>query len=171
AIAGLWTQGSGVVKRPPLDDIFFLPQRPYMLLGSLREQLLYPWTKNQISEERLQQILSVVHQDDLPERVGGYDVLLDWADVLSLCEQQRLAFARLLVNRPGYAVLDEATSALDTENESNLYRQLQEAGIHYISVGHRRSIMEFHDRVLELQGNDRWRLLPVAAYREALNER
>jgi vitamin B12/bleomycin/antimicrobial peptide transport system ATP-binding/permease protein len=171
AIAGLWTQGGGVIKRPPLNNIFFLPQRPYMLLGSLREQLLYPRTENQISEERLRQILSVVHLNDLPERVGGFDVVLDWADVLSLGEQQRLAFARLLVNRPGYAVLDEATSALDVENEGNLYRQLQEAGIHYISVGHRHSILSFHDRVLELQERDRWRLLPVTAYREALNDR
>jgi vitamin B12/bleomycin/antimicrobial peptide transport system ATP-binding/permease protein len=171
AIAGLWTQGSGVVQRPPLDDIFFLPQRPYMLLGSLREQLLYPRTKNRIPEERLRQILHAVRLDDLPERVGGFDVVLDWADVLSLGEQQRLAFARLLVNRPGYAVLDEATSALDVENEANLYRQLQEAGIRYISVGHRRSILAFHDRVLELQARDRWRLLPAAAYRATIKGR
>jgi putative ATP-binding cassette transporter len=171
AIAGLWTQGQGVVQRPPLEEIFFLPQRPYMLLGSLREQLLYPRTENEISEARLRQILQVVRLEDLPERVGGFDAVLDWADVLSLGEQQRLAFARLLVNRPGYAVLDEATSALDVENEANLYAQLQALDIHYISVGHRRSILEFHDSVLELQSQDKWRLLSVPEYRQSIGHK
>ena len=86
--------------------------------------------------------------------------------MLSLCEQQRLAFARLLVNCPGYAVLDEATGALDVVNEPT---SIDMAGIRYISVGHRRNTLAFHDRVLELQATDQWRLLPVAAHREALD--
>lgn len=168
AIAGLWNQGQGIVKRPPLAEIFFLPQRPYMLLGSLREQLIYPRLKNEITETGLRQILEMVRLEDLPERVGGFEVVLDWADVLSLGEQQRLAFARLLINRPGYAVLDEATSALDVTDEANLYHRLQQLGINYISVGHRTSIVGFHDRVLELQGPDKWRLLTVPEYRKAI---
>jgi putative ATP-binding cassette transporter len=168
AIAGLWYQGKGLVKRPPLEDIFFLPQRPYMLLGSLREQLLYPRTHNHLPESELRNILRSVRLEDLPERVGGFDVELDWADVLSLGEQQRLAFARLLVNRPGYAVLDEATSALDAENEANLYDRLKSLGIQYISVGHRRSILDYHNRVLELLGQDKWRLLSVEEYRASI---
>jgi putative ATP-binding cassette transporter len=96
--------------------------------------------------------------------VGGLDVELDWADVLSLGEQQRLAFARLLINRPRFAVLDEATSALDTANEANLYRQLRSLDIRYISVGHRPTILPFHDRVLDLQGPDQWALQSVDAY-------
>lgn len=98
----------------------------------------------------LQQILATVRLGDLPARVGGFDTVLDRADVLSLGEQQRLAFARLLVNRPSYAVLDEATSALDVANEANLYGRLQELGITDISVGHRPGVIAFHDRVLEL---------------------
>ncbi len=109
----------------------------------------------------------MVRLDDLPERVGGFDVELDWADVLSLGEQQRLAFARLFINQPGFAVLDEATSALDVENEGHLYGKLRELGIHYISVGHRRSIVDYHNRVLQLQGGDQWRLLSVQDYRAA----
>ncbi|GKT07193.1 ABC transporter ATP-binding protein/permease [Desulforhabdus sp. TSK] len=167
AIAGLWTQGGGDVKRPPLEDIFFLPQKPYMLLGSLRDQLLYPQLERDVPEERLREVLETVRLPDLPERVGGFDVHLDWADVLSLGEQQRLAFARLLINQPGWAVLDEATSALDMENEANLYRKLKAMSIGYISVGHRSSILDFHDLVLELQGGDQWRLLPVEEYRAA----
>ncbi len=164
AVAGLWTQGQGVIKRPPLAEIFFLPQRPYMLLGSLRDQLIYPRLENEISEIELRQVLETVRLEDLPERVGGFEAVLDWADVLSLGEQQRLAFARLLVNRPGYAVLDEATSALDVANEANLYGRLKQLGINYISVGHRSSIIEFHDRVLELQEHNRWRLLSAQEY-------
>jgi vitamin B12/bleomycin/antimicrobial peptide transport system ATP-binding/permease protein len=164
-IAGLWTQGKGVVRRPALADIFFLPQKPYMLLGSLRSQLLYPRLDRVVSDRDLLDILEVVQLPDLAERVGGLDVELDWADVLSLGEQQRLAFARLLVNRPRFAVLDEATSALDINNEAKLYSKLQELGVQFISVGHRPSILAFHNRVLDLQGPADWRLLPVADYR------
>ena len=139
-----------------------------MLLGSLRDQLLYPRLDREISEAELRDVLKTVRLEDLPERVGGFGAELDWADVLSLGEQQRLAFARLLLNHPGFAVLDEATSALDVENEANLYGKLKELGIHYISVGHRSSIMNYHNRVLELQGQDKWRLLPVKEYLAAV---
>ena len=168
AIAGLWTQGEGVVKRPPLSQMFFLPQKPYMLLGSLRDQLLYPRLERTISDADLRHVLKMVRLEDLPERVGGFDAELDWADVLSLGEQQRLAFARLLINQPGFAVLDEATSALDVENEANLYGKLRELGIRYISVGHRRSILDYHERVLELQGRDQWRLLSLKEYKAGM---
>jgi vitamin B12/bleomycin/antimicrobial peptide transport system ATP-binding/permease protein len=170
AIAGLWTQGAGVVKRPPLAEIFFLPQRPYMLLGTLRDQLLYPHLERDVPDKELRRVLETVRLADLPERVGGFAVELDWADVLSLGEQQRLAFARLLINEPGFAVLDEATSALDMNDEANLYAKLKERGIHYISVGHRSSILAYHDRVLELQGRDKWRLLPVKEYHASAAE-
>jgi len=168
AIAGLWTQGAGVIERPPLSDIFFLPQRPYMLLGSLRDQLLYPQLERKVSEEELRHVLEAVKLDDLPERVGGFDIELDWADVLSLGEQQRLAFARLLINQPKFAVLDEATSALDVENEENLYRCLKELDIHYISIGHRSSILKYHNCVLELRGQENWKLVPVLDYQATI---
>nr|WP_321468210.1 ABC transporter ATP-binding protein/permease [uncultured Desulfobulbus sp.] len=166
AIAGLWTRGSGVVKRPDLDEVFFLPQKPYMLLGSLRAQLLYPGLDQEVNEQQLHEVLAKVKLGDLHQRVGGFEVELDWADVLSLGEQQRLAFARLLLHCPRFAVLDEATSALDVENEKNLYQTLREYGIHYISVGHRPSILDFHDHVLDLQGPQKWRVLSVAEYQQ-----
>ena len=168
AIAGLWTKGQGTVKRPALSDIFFLPQRPYMLIGSLRDQLLYPRFDKGLSDDVLQQMLKTVRLEALVERVGGFDVVLDWADVLSLGEQQRLAFARLFLNRPGFAVLDEATSALDMETEDRLYSALKERGIHFISVGHRSSILKYHDHVLELKGQDNWRLIPASQYQAEL---
>ena len=164
AIAGLWQQGSGTIRRPALEAMLFLPQRPYMILGSLRAQLLYPRQHQLISEAALRRVLDQVHLAELPERVGGFDVELDWADVLSLGEQQRLAFARLLITQPQYAVLDEATSALDVKNEEHLYHLMQATELTYVSVGHRPTLVQYHQYVLELAGEGHWRLLPVETY-------
>jgi putative ATP-binding cassette transporter len=105
-----------------------------------------------------------VNLANLPDRVGGFDVVLDWADILSLGEQQRLAFARLLLTQPRYAILDEATSALDIKNEERLYQQLQARGTTFISVGHRSSLLKYHHQVLELEGEAKWRLCSVQDY-------
>ncbi|MHB9097396.1 MAG: ABC transporter ATP-binding protein/permease [Syntrophales bacterium] len=158
AVAGLWDAGDGRIARPPLEEMLFLPQRPYMVIGSLREQLLYPKADRAVGDTELRAVLERVNLAGLPERVGGFDAELDWGQLLSLGEQQRLAFARLIMARPGYAILDEATSALDTANEALLYRELQNAGTTYISVGHRPSLLAYHDQVLELQGGGNWRL-------------
>ncbi len=158
AVAGLWSAGAGKITRPPLSDMLFLPQRPYMVIGSLREQLLYPQVGREVGDESLRAVLEKVNLADLPERVGGFDAELDWGQLLSLGEQQRLAFARLLLTRPAYAILDEATSALDTANEARLYGELREGGTTYISVGHRSSLPAYHDRILELQGGGNWRM-------------
>jgi len=164
AIAGLWKKGTGLLVRPRLDEILFLPQRPYMILGTLRDQLLYPQTDRQETDDSLQTMLEKVNLADLAERLGGFDTELDWDDVLSLGEQQRLAFARLLLTKPNYAILDEATSALDLKNEASLYQQLQESGTTYISVGHRGSLLKYHHLVLELQGDREWRVMPAVEY-------
>jgi vitamin B12/bleomycin/antimicrobial peptide transport system ATP-binding/permease protein len=161
AIAGLWNTGCGRIVRPSLEEIMFLPQRPYMILGSLREQLLYPNAHREIQDQELE---SVLHQVNLPEllsKVGGFDAELDWSSVLSIGEQQRLAFARLLLNRPRYALLDEATSALDLQNEKHLYQQLQQSETTFISVGHRESLLNYHQQVLEILSDSSWRLIPV----------
>lgn len=165
AIAGLWNSGSGLVVRPSLEEMLFLPQRPYMILGSLRSQLLYPNTSSDVEERQLRQILELVNLGDLPERMGGFDAELDWADVLSLGEQQRLAFARLLLTQPRYAILDEATSALDIKNEQCLYERLQATETTFISVGHRLSLLQYHQYVLELVGEAKWRVIPAEEYR------
>ena len=150
AVAGLWKQGDGYIYRPETTKMLFIPQRPYMVLGSLRKQILYPHTEQVFTDQRIQSVLEVVNLEDLVDRVGGLEVELDWADVLSLGEQQRLGFARLFLHRPHYAVLDEATSALDVPNEKRLYQQLQAAEITYLSVGHRPTLIAYHQRVLEI---------------------
>lgn len=164
AIAGLWDSGEGRVVRPPLRDMLFLPQRPYMILGSLREQLLYPHLSRDVGDDRLAEALKRVKLEDLAERVGGFNAELDWGHLLSLGEQQRLAFARLLLAAPRYAVLDEATSALDVPNETHLYGLLQDSGATFVSVGHRPTLVAHHDQVLEIRGEGKWRLASAADF-------
>ena len=164
AIAGLWNKGTGRIVRPSSDSMLFLPQKPYMILGTLRQQLLYPHTDSRVSDERLHQALRQVNLPDLSEKVGGLDVELSWSDVLSLGEQQRLAFARLLLTQPNYAILDEATSALDVQNEQRLYRLLQESETTVVSVGHRPSLLQYHQQVLQVKGKSQWELFSVEDY-------
>jgi putative ATP-binding cassette transporter len=165
AIAGLWDSGTGRLARPELGEMLFLPQRPYMILGSLRSQLLYPNSSSEVDDEKLRRVLASVNLADLPERLGGFDADLDWAEILSLGEQQRLAFARLLLTEPRYAILDEATSALDLDNEQHLYEQLQGTKTTFVSVGHRVSLVKYHQQVLELLGDGSWRLVSTEEYR------
>jgi vitamin B12/bleomycin/antimicrobial peptide transport system ATP-binding/permease protein len=155
AIVGLWSAGTGTILRPPLNQMFFLPQKPYMVLGTLRDQLLYPNLDLKVDELQLQQALIQVNLPDLAQRQGGFNTEQNWGDVLSLGEQQRLIFARLLINKPSYAILDEATSALDNQNEALLYQQLQASGITFLSVGHRESLSNYHQSILELTAIDR----------------
>jgi vitamin B12/bleomycin/antimicrobial peptide transport system ATP-binding/permease protein len=164
AIAGLWDSGTGRLARPELGKMLFLPQRPYMILGSLRSQLLYPNTSSEVDEAKLRGVLVSVNLADLPDRLGGFDADLDWAEILSLGEQQRLAFARLLLTQPRYAILDEATSALDLKNEQHLYEQLQATKTTFVSVGHRLSLLKHHQQVLELLGDGSWRLVSPEEY-------
>ncbi|MEB3279183.1 MAG: ABC transporter ATP-binding protein/permease [Lyngbya sp.] len=168
AIAGLWRSGTGQLIRPNLQEMLFLPQKPYMILGTLREQLLYPFTDRGVEEDKLYQVLELVNLGYIPEQVNGFDVELDWANVLSLGEQQRLAFARLLISQPRYAILDEATSALDLNNEERLYQKLQDTQTTYVSVGHRLSLLKYHHQVLELVGDTNWRLVSAEDYQADL---
>lgn len=164
AIAGLWNSGDGKITRPNLEEMLFLPQRPYMVLGTLREQLLYPNVNQRADETKLRQVLQQVNLGDLPERVGGLEAELDWAIVLSLGEQQRLAIARLLLTQPRYAILDEATSALDWQNEALIYQTIQSSQTTYISVGHRPSLLKYHRHVLKLDGDSQWSVVPAQEY-------
>ncbi|MFB2892398.1 ATP-binding cassette domain-containing protein [Aerosakkonemataceae cyanobacterium BLCC-F50] len=164
AIAGLWNAGSGRLVRPPLEDMLFLPQRPYIILGTLREQLLYPHTTREMSDRELEAVLQEVNLQNLLPRIEGFDKEVPWENILSLGEQQRLAFARLVVSRPRFTILDEATSALDLKNEGHLYQQLQETKTTFISVGHRESLFSYHQWVLELTDNSKWRLVSVSDY-------
>jgi vitamin B12/bleomycin/antimicrobial peptide transport system ATP-binding/permease protein len=149
AIAGLWPFGQGEVGLGP-TPILFLPQRPYLPLGTLAEVIHYPRTLE--SMESTTVILDALNRAGLKNLTADIDIVDDWSKRLSLGEQQRLAFARLLLIRPALVFLDEATSALDEKSEAALYRMLRESpwrpGI--VSVGHRSTLVQFHDHILDL---------------------
>ena len=129
-----------------------------MILGTLHSQLIYPHDNLEISEDKLNHALEKVNLGDLAERSGGFYIEKDWDEILSLGEQQRLAFARILINQPRYVVLDEATSALDIKNEAILYQYLLDTNTTFISVGHRPSLIQYHRWVLEMQPGEKWQL-------------
>mgnify|MGYP001358681099 CR=1 FL=1 len=157
-ISGLWKPNNGEVKRPKTGDLLFIPQKPYLILGSLREQLCYPTSVTKFSDDQLFSVLSEVNLDSFIDRYPDLNIKQDWTRILSLGEQQRLAFARLLLNSPQFAILDEATSALDINTERNLYELLKKRELAIISVGHRPTLIDFHENVLELTGKGNWRL-------------
>ena len=165
AIAGLWRTGTGTVQHPPLDDVFFLPQRPYMQVDTLRSQIIYPSRQTLLSDERLLALLQEVHLESLAERVGGLDASHDWEKQLSIGEQQRLAFARVLAREPRIVILDEATSALDSANEAALYERLRASGTTLVSIAHRPAVLKHHTHVLELKGDGgAWELHAAADF-------
>jgi putative ATP-binding cassette transporter len=163
-LAGLWRDGSGTVTRPASSDVMFLPQRPYMILGSLRDQLTYPRASGK-SDEQLHEALTDVNLSDLAARFGGLDVEMNWAAVLSPGEQQRLAFGRLLLNHPRYAFLDEATSALDVSNEQLMYELLNRKQIPFLSMGHRPTLHKFHRNILQLLPDHNWKVEPSPEFK------
>jgi len=164
AIAGLWHRGSGTIHHPPMEEFFFLPQQPYLQHGSLRSQLIYPSADCELGDDRLLAILEQVHLPYLAERVGGLDAVQDWEKLLSVGEQQRLAFARVLVHEPGIVILDEATSALDSANEASLYARLRASGTTLISIAHRAAVLRHHTHVLRLKGEGAWELHEASGY-------
>jgi len=163
-LSGLWPAAEGTVQRPPNSELMFIPQKPYMLLGSLREQLCYPQPPERFSDSQLRHALEEVRLPELVSRYPDLGVKEDWPRLLSLGEQQRLAFARLLLNAPRFVVLDEATSALDVATEKRLYELLVARDLAFVSVGHRPTLTAYHNTVLELDGTGAWRLLPAEGY-------
>ncbi|MFY8130133.1 MAG: ABC transporter ATP-binding protein/permease [Burkholderiaceae bacterium] len=154
-LAGLWPYAAGVVARPVGARALFLSQKPYLPLGSLRTAVTYP--AEQADDALVQTALRKVQLGHL---LGRLDEEADWSRILSLGEQQRLAFARVLINQPHIAFLDEATSATDEGLEHALYELLHHElpQCTLISVGHRSTLNGFHQRKLELQGEGRWAL-------------
>jgi vitamin B12/bleomycin/antimicrobial peptide transport system ATP-binding/permease protein len=158
-IAGLWPSGPGSLERPALNHLMFLPQRPYMVLGSLRDQLHYPDRDPGVEDAEIVKVIEKVNLSDVLARVDGdLDRVIDWTNILSLGEQQRVAFARLFLRHPKFVFLDEATSALDEDNQRHIYELMLKSGIGFISVGHRETLVQFHERVLQLQGAGEWEL-------------
>jgi len=150
AIAGIWPFGNGRMRLPASFRVLFLPQRPYLPLGTIRDVVSYPASTVEFSDEQIKDVLNAV---GLPQLVNRLDDHQHWSLQLSPGEQQRIAFARALLQKPAWLFLDEATSALDEAAEEKLYRLLKErlAGTTIISIGHRPALLGFHSRRLELR--------------------
>ncbi len=149
ALAGIWPFGHGRIDQPPQAHTLFLPQKPYLTIGTLREQLCYPAAPGTFDDATL---IAALQDCRLPAFTERLDENRHWAQVLSGGEQQRIAFARALLQRPAWLFMDEATSALDEESEAALYGLLQARLPHtaVISIGHRNSLRALHQQTLEI---------------------
>ncbi len=153
ALAGIWPFASGSVFIPETARVMFLPQQPYLPLGSLRDALFYPRAAED-ADHNLPEILELCHLSHLSPVLDRSD---NWAQALSLGEQQQIAFARILLQQPDYMFLDEATASLDEAMESKLYSLIRERLPHatVISVGHRSTLLAWHASKLSLDGDGR----------------
>jgi len=152
AIAGIWPFGRGRITAPPDARVLFLPQKPYLPIGTLREVVSYPMQAAGVADAALREALEAV---GLPKLVARLDESTHWAMQLSPGEQQRIAFARALIQKPDWLFLDEATSAVDETTEQRLYALVKErlAGTTVISIGHRPTLGAFHTRRLVVRPN------------------
>jgi len=157
SISGLWETGTGQIIRPDLTNALFLPQRPYMVLGSLRSQLTYGTRGEVLLDREIKAALDLVRLTEMFNRVGGLDAVQDWPSILGTGEQQRLAFARLLLIRPSIVFLDEATTAIDRSIEDELYKILPNYVSRWVSIGSATDLREYHDHTLQLLGDGTWR--------------
>lgn len=150
ALAGLWPWGRGTVHLPQDKRVLFLPQKPYLIIGTLRAQLSYPDAADRYSDAELKRVLA---DCDLPQLAGRLDDEQHWAQQLSGGEQQRIAFARALLQKPDWLFMDEGTASLDEASETRLYALLrtQLPNTTVVSIGHRPALMQFHSQRIELQ--------------------
>ena len=170
ALGGVWPFGAGTIRIPKEAKLLVLPQRPYLPLGTLRGALAYPGPIDSFTPVEIDDVLRATGLDGLKDSL---DETAYWADRLSMGEQQRLSIARALLQKPNWLFLDEATSALDEAAEEMLYRLLLERlpGAAIVSIGHRSSLVMFHERFLALEadGKGRHRLTPVTPEEGARN--
>lgn len=168
ATAGIWEYGEGTIARPDFGDIFFLPERPYMPPGTLRELLVRTSWENETPDEELLKMLSNLDMDPILARADGLDNEMDWDDILSLGEQQMIAFARLFLAKPKFAMLDRVTTALPPEDVTHMLNMMRKYGINYVTIGRNRhgrrdtdDRLENYDAVLEIDMEGNWAWKPV----------
>ncbi|KAL2180058.1 ABC transporter transmembrane region 2-domain-containing protein [Thermothelomyces heterothallicus CBS 202.75] len=157
-LGGLWPVYGGTVYKPPFHEIFYIPQRPYLSSGTLRQQIIYPdnlttMRNKGVTDADLEAIIRTLSLDHLldvyPDR---WDAQAEWKDVLSGGVQQRIAMARLFYHRPRYAILDECTSSVTLETEKVMYDTAKDLGITLMTVSHRRSLWKYHTHILQFDG-------------------
>ncbi|GAA5968202.1 hypothetical protein JCM8115_006154 [Rhodotorula mucilaginosa] len=165
-LGGLWPIYGGTVTKPPASEFTYIPQRPYLSLGTLRDQIIYPHSRAQmhargVTDSDLVRILRLLDLEAIVEREGGWDTQREWRDALSGGDKQRLAMARLFYHRPKYAILDECTSAVTLEVEQTFYERATELGITLLTVSHRPSLWKYHKYILQLLGGGEYAFGPL----------
>jgi len=168
ATAGIWEKGSGRIVRPGLDAVFFLPERPYLPPGTLRDVLVRTGREGVIGDEQIATLLHVLGLEPVLERAGGLDVERDWDDVLSLGEQQLLSVARVILAVPRFAFLERPRRALGSEAADRILGLLSERSITYLTLGDGSDGLDDYDAILELAGDGGWTWKAVEAGREGV---
>ncbi|KAL4635107.1 ATP-binding cassette sub-family D member 3 [Arapaima gigas] len=164
----LWPLFGGRLTKPERGKLFYVPQRPYMTLGTLRDQVIYPDThqdqkKKGISDQVLKEYLDNVQLGHILEREGTWDTVQDWMDVLSGGEKQRMAMARLFYHKPQFAILDECTSAVSVDVEDYIYSHCRKVGITLFTVSHRKSLWKHHEYYLHMDGRGNYEFKAITA--------
>ncbi|KAG8373362.1 hypothetical protein BUALT_Bualt11G0016300 [Buddleja alternifolia] len=177
-LGGLWPLVSGHIVKPGIGsdlnkEIFYVPQRPYTAVGTLRDQLIYPLTEDQevepLTQHEMAELLKNVDLEYLLDRYPS-EKEVNWGDELSLGEQQRLGMARLFYHKPKFAILDECTSAVTTDMEERFCAKVRAMGTSCITISHRPALVAFHDMVLSLDGEGGWSVHYKRADSPALTE-
>jgi putative ATP-binding cassette transporter len=161
ATASIWPAVEGTLVRPQLDDIFFLPQRPYLPPGTLRDVLGRSGQEQVITDGQITSALNDVGLGSIQERVGGLDTERDWSTVLSLGQQQLLAITRLIFLRPAFALLDRVTESLKPAQLREILRRFDENSITYITFAEDAESVELYDAVLEIDSDGGWTWSPT----------
>ncbi|XP_070294780.1 LOW QUALITY PROTEIN: ATP-binding cassette sub-family D member 3-like [Salvelinus sp. IW2-2015] len=162
----LWPLFGGQLTKPERGKLFYVPQRPYMTLGTLRDQVIYPDTYEEqkrkgISDQVLKDYLDNVQLGHILDREGTWDTVQDWMDVLSGGEKQRMAMARLFYHKPQFAILDECTSAVSVDVEDFIYSHCRTVGISLFTVSHRKSLWKHHEYYLHMDGRGNYDFKPI----------
>ncbi|XP_048844546.1 ATP-binding cassette sub-family D member 3-like [Brienomyrus brachyistius] len=165
-LGGLWPLIGGRLTKPDKGKLFYVPQRPYLTLGTLRDQVIYPDTPSDqqrkgISDLVLKEYLENVQLGHILDREGSWDAVQDWMDVLSGGEKQRIAMARLFYHKPQFAILDECTSAVSVDVEDFIYSHCRTVGITLFTVSHRKSLWKHHKYYLHMDGRGNYEFKPI----------